>query len=37
MHAAVVVEFGKPLAFRGYDIPTPGPGQIPFLVRIDPR
>jgi propanol-preferring alcohol dehydrogenase len=28
MHAAVVVEFGKPLAFREYDIPTPGAGQI---------
>jgi propanol-preferring alcohol dehydrogenase len=28
MHAAVVVEFGKPLVFRDYDIPTPGAGQI---------
>jgi propanol-preferring alcohol dehydrogenase len=28
MNAAVVVEFGKPLVFREYDIPTPGPGQI---------
>jgi propanol-preferring alcohol dehydrogenase len=28
MHAAVVVEFGKPLVFRDYAIPTPGPGQI---------
>jgi propanol-preferring alcohol dehydrogenase len=28
MHAAVVVEFGRPLVFRDYDIPTPGAGQI---------
>ncbi len=28
MHAAVVSEFGKPLVFRDYDIPTPGAGQI---------
>jgi propanol-preferring alcohol dehydrogenase len=28
MHAAVVVGFGKPLVFRDYEIPTPGPGQI---------
>ena len=28
MQAAVVVEFGKKLAFREYDIPTPGAGQI---------
>jgi len=33
MHAAVVVEFGKPLAFREYNIPTPGPGQI--LVKTE--
>jgi propanol-preferring alcohol dehydrogenase len=28
MHAAVVEQFGKPLVFRDYDIPTPGPGQV---------
>jgi propanol-preferring alcohol dehydrogenase len=28
MHAAVVEQFGKPLALREWDIPTPGPGQI---------
>jgi len=28
MHAAVVEQFGKPLVFREYDIPTPGAGQI---------
>ncbi len=28
MHAAVVIEFGQRLAFREYDVPTPGPGQI---------
>jgi propanol-preferring alcohol dehydrogenase len=28
MHAAVVEQFGKPLVFRDFDIPTPGPGQI---------
>jgi propanol-preferring alcohol dehydrogenase len=28
MHAAVVVQFGKNLVFRDYDIPTPGAGQI---------
>ena len=28
MQAAVVVEFGRPLVFRDYDIPTPGAGQI---------
>lgn len=28
MNAAVVVEFGKKLVFREYDIPVPGPGQI---------
>jgi propanol-preferring alcohol dehydrogenase len=33
MHAAVVVELGKPLAFRDYDIPSPGPGQI--LVKTE--
>ena len=33
MHAAVVVEFGKPLEFRDFDIPTPGPGQI--LVKTE--
>jgi propanol-preferring alcohol dehydrogenase len=33
MHAAVVVEFGKPLEFREYVIPTPGPGEI--LVKTE--
>jgi propanol-preferring alcohol dehydrogenase len=33
MHAAVVEQFGKPLVFREYDIPTPGPGQI--LVKTE--
>jgi propanol-preferring alcohol dehydrogenase len=33
MHAAVVVEFGKPLAFREYPVPTPGPGEI--LVKTE--
>jgi propanol-preferring alcohol dehydrogenase len=33
MHAAVVVAFGKPLEFREYAIPTPGPGQI--LVKTE--
>ncbi len=33
MHAAVVVAFGKPLEFREYDVPTPGPGQI--LVKTE--
>jgi propanol-preferring alcohol dehydrogenase len=33
MQAAVVEQFGKPLAFREYDIPTPGPGQI--LVKTE--
>src|ERR1700734_1686536 len=28
MHAAIVEQFGKPLVFREWDIPTPGPGQI---------
>jgi propanol-preferring alcohol dehydrogenase len=33
MHAAVVVAFGRPLEFREYDIPTPGPGEI--LVKTE--
>jgi len=33
MHAAVVEQFGKPLVFREYDIPTPGAGQI--LVKTE--
>jgi propanol-preferring alcohol dehydrogenase len=33
MHAAVVVAFGKPLEFREYAIPTPGPGEI--LVKTE--
>ena len=33
MHAAVVVAFGKPLVFREYAIPSPGPGQI--LVKTE--
>ena len=33
MHAAVVEQFGKPLAFRQVDIPSPGPGQI--LVKTE--
>jgi propanol-preferring alcohol dehydrogenase len=33
MQAAVVEQFGKPLVFREYDIPTPGPGQI--LVKTE--
>ena len=33
MHAAVVVAFGKPLEFREYVIPTPGPGEI--LVKTE--
>ena len=33
MHAAVVEQFGKPLMFREWDIPTPGPGQI--LVKTE--
>jgi propanol-preferring alcohol dehydrogenase len=33
MHAAVVVEFGKPLVFREVDIPAPGPGQI--LIKTE--
>jgi propanol-preferring alcohol dehydrogenase len=33
MHAAVVEQFGKPLVFREYAIPTPGAGQI--LVKTE--
>ena len=33
MQAAVVVAFGQPLAFREYDIPSPGPGEI--LVKTE--
>ena len=33
MQAAVVEQFGKPLVFREYDIPTPRPGQI--LVKTE--
>ena len=33
MHAAVVEQFGKPLAFREIDIPSPGPGQV--LVKTE--
>lgn len=33
MHAAVVEQFGKPLALQEWDIPSPGPGQI--LVRTE--
>ncbi len=33
MQAAVVVQFGKPLALREMDIPSPGPGQI--LVKTE--
>jgi propanol-preferring alcohol dehydrogenase len=33
MKAAVVVQFGKPLELREWDIPTPGPGQI--LVKTE--
>ena len=33
MQAAVVEAFGKPLAMREWDIPTPGPGQI--LVKTE--
>jgi propanol-preferring alcohol dehydrogenase len=33
MQAAVVVQFGEPLALREIDIPTPGPGQI--LVKTE--
>jgi len=33
MQAAVVEAFGKPLVFKDYDIPAPGPGQI--LVKTE--
>jgi propanol-preferring alcohol dehydrogenase len=33
MHAAVVQEFGAPLALREWDIPTPGPNQI--VVKVE--
>ena len=33
MHAAVVEQFGKPLVFQEWDIPSPGPGQI--LVKTE--
>jgi alcohol dehydrogenase, propanol-preferring len=33
MYAAVVEAFGKPLVFKDYDIPQPGPGQI--LVKTE--
>jgi alcohol dehydrogenase, propanol-preferring len=33
MHAAVVEQFGKPLVFREFDIPAPGPGQI--LIKTE--
>ena len=33
MQAAVIVAFGQPLAFREYDIPSPGPGEI--LVKTE--
>jgi alcohol dehydrogenase, propanol-preferring len=33
MHAAVVEQFGKPLVFKDFDVPTPGPGQI--LVKTE--
>jgi propanol-preferring alcohol dehydrogenase len=33
MHAAVVEQFGKPLVFREYNVPPPGPGQI--LVKTE--
>jgi alcohol dehydrogenase, propanol-preferring len=33
MQAAVVEQFGKPLMFREWDIPSPGPGQI--LVKTE--
>jgi Zn-dependent alcohol dehydrogenase len=28
MQAAIVEQFGKPLVFQDWDIPTPAPGQI---------
>jgi len=33
MQAAVVVQFGKPLVFREFDIPTPGPAEI--LIKTE--
>jgi propanol-preferring alcohol dehydrogenase len=33
MHAAIVEQFGKPLALQEWDIPTPGPGRI--LVKTE--
>ncbi|HEY0144565.1 MAG TPA: zinc-dependent alcohol dehydrogenase [Methylovirgula sp.] len=33
MQAAIVEQFGKPLVFQEWDIPTPGPGQI--LVKTE--
>jgi alcohol dehydrogenase, propanol-preferring len=33
MRAAVVEQFGKPLVFREFDIPAPGPGQI--LIKTE--
>jgi alcohol dehydrogenase, propanol-preferring len=33
MHVGVVEQFGKPLLFQEWDIPTPGPGQI--LVKTE--
>jgi propanol-preferring alcohol dehydrogenase len=33
MKAAVVQQFGKPLVFQEYEIPTPGPGQI--LIKTE--
>lgn len=33
MRAAIVEQFGKPLVFQEWDIPTPGPGQI--LVKTE--
>ena len=33
MNAALVQEFGKPLALRECDIPSPGPGQI--LIKTE--
>jgi len=33
MHAAVVEAFGRPLVFKDYDVPAPGPGQI--LVKTE--
>jgi len=35
MHAAIVEQFGRPLSFQEWDIPTPGPGQI--LVKTEAR